>query len=198
MGAFAEPKRLGIDCAIIRPRRRPQIGQRQDTEVDLIAEFGENAGRRRAKSVPSGLIDTRAPADRLRDLIGKSRQLLAFERRRKVAGIRIRLRFCLLEGWRIPWLEMGADFAQPGFIKLADRLIADHLAADGVIQYIGGADAIAGENSMDLLLLPYRADGVAPARHRLSPVELRFGVDHHDQDRRLACHKIYGRACGWV
>src|SRR5262249_43519089 len=137
IGHCAEMAKIGTELAT-------QIGARHDADIDLVAELGEEFGRRRADAVAARLVDARPLAEVALDRLRQDGKLLALEHAGKIAGIGVVFGDLLAEGRGVPRLQVRADLATPRAQQLLDRLVPLARVADRKIKDEGRLDAVAG------------------------------------------------------
>jgi hypothetical protein len=110
-----------------------EVGTWDHANIDLVAEFGENARRRAANAVSAGFINAWSYSDIFVNASGQLDQLLPLKFRRQVPRIGVLVRLLLDERRIIPRMEMSSNFASARLVQIAERLEAFGRAADRVI-----------------------------------------------------------------
>src|ERR1700719_3885995 len=162
-----------------------EIGARNNTYVDFVAEFGEDTGRPPPDAVSARFVNARTHSDIGLDAIRKMDELFAFELEWQVAGIRVLISDLLDQRRIVPGLQVGADLAGAGAMQIADELEGLGRAADRKIEDEGRPYAVSFEDPLRTILASDRGHPSCAARPGCLPIELGCGIDHDDQDRSL-------------
>src|SRR5439155_8994286 len=149
---LTEPVRPYSAMGEVRPELRRKIGTGNNTQVDLVPEFGKDARRRVADPVSAGFVDPRLNADVLLDDARQLYQLFALEFKWQIAGIGVFVGFWFHKGRVIPGLEVGTDFAGTRAMKIADNLVGLRRAAHGIVEDICWSDLVSFEDPLHLQL----------------------------------------------
>src|SRR6516165_4802733 len=188
---LAEPIGAGAAMREIGPEFAGEIGAGDDAHVDLVAELCKDVRRCPADPISARFVDAWTDPDILLNAEGQSDQLLPFELERQIAGIGILVRHRLDQGWIIPGLQMGADFADPRVMQIADELVCLRCAAHWVVEDEGRPNVVSLEDPLRLGLAFDRSDTHCPPWSVRRPIKFSFGIDDDHENWRLFGRPVY-------
>ena len=194
-GRVAEPVGTASAMREIGAELAGEISAGKHAQVDLIAEFSEDARRRVAHSIPARFVNARPNSDVLLDTAAQQQQLLALEFAWQVTGVGVLIGLPLDKRRIIPWLQVSTNFTGMRTMQIADNLVGLFCGTHRVVENIGRSDLIPLEDPLHLQLRFDRRHTHCPTRLLPRPVEFGLRIDHDDDHRRLVGRPVDHAPC---